>query len=67
MSRLGLKITRNGGFGNVLDQPRYNRLFGGGRVPGNASGIVIDGVIYPLECEPPIAQTHGWGIVPGQS
>jgi hypothetical protein len=25
------------------------------------AGIVIDGVVYPLAGEPPIAVTHGWG------
>jgi hypothetical protein len=24
-------------------------------------GVVIDGVVYPLAGEPPIAVTHGWG------
>jgi len=65
MSRLTLKITRNG-FGNMLDQPCYGRLLGG-RVLGTSAGILIDGVITPLGGEPPIAQTHGWGQVPGQS
>jgi len=28
-------------------------------------GVVIDGVVYPLAGEPPLAVTHGWGRVPG--
>jgi hypothetical protein len=34
----------------------------------NGSGVVYppDGeIIETLEGEPPVAQTHGWGIVPG--
>jgi hypothetical protein len=37
----------------------------GGHVPGNGAGILIDGVVTPLSGEPPIAQTKGWGRVPG--
>ena len=25
------------------------------------SGIVVDGAVYPLEGQPPVATTHGWG------
>jgi hypothetical protein len=35
------------------------------RVPGTQAGIWIDGVIYPLQGEPPVAKTKGWGRVPG--
>jgi hypothetical protein len=28
-------------------------------------GIEIDGAIYPLQGEPPLAATKGWGRVPG--
>jgi hypothetical protein len=28
-------------------------------------GIVIDDLVTPLQGEPPIAVTHGWGRVPG--
>jgi hypothetical protein len=35
-----------------------------GGIP-TSNGIVIDGVPYPLEGQPPVAQTRGWGIVPG--
>jgi hypothetical protein len=24
-------------------------------------GVVIDGVVYPLEGQPPVAVSHGWG------
>jgi hypothetical protein len=26
-----------------------------------SGGVVIDGVVYPLQGEPPIAVSHGWG------
>ena len=29
--------------------------------PRTKAGIVIDGVVTPLQGEPPIAVTHGWG------
>jgi hypothetical protein len=25
------------------------------------SGIVVDGAVYPLEGQPPVARSHGWG------
>jgi hypothetical protein len=35
----------------------------GGTRPGVTSqgGVVIDGVVYPLEGEPPVAVSKGWG------
>jgi len=27
--------------------------------------VVIDGVVYPLANEPPVASTRGWGTVQG--
>jgi hypothetical protein len=41
---------------------KYGHLLGG-HVAGNGAGIVVDGEITPLAGEPPVAQTHGWGIV----
>lgn len=32
---------------------------------GTQTGIIIDGVVYRLAGEPPIAVSHGWGRVPG--
>ena len=59
--RLTKKI--NGAFGNGKeDFSRINGVIGGRGGP--KAGIVIDGVIYPLEGEPPVATTHGWGQVP---
>ena len=29
--------------------------------PSVPSGVVIDGAVYPLEGQPPIAVSHGWG------
>lgn len=28
------------------------------------NGVVIDGVVYPLEGQPPVARSKGWGILP---
>jgi len=28
-------------------------------------GVLIDGVVYPLQGQPPVATTKGWGVVPG--
>jgi hypothetical protein len=33
--------------------------------PYTRAGVIIDGVVYPLQGEPPIAVSHGWGRVPG--
>jgi hypothetical protein len=52
---------------------------GGGRAPSGpepmtfvdgdrvtlSQGILIDGVVYPLQGQPPMAETKGWGLVPG--
>ena len=67
MSRLG-KINKNG-FGNVLNDRQYLRLFGGRDHVGFKAGIVIPTTswITPLSGEPPIAKTNGWGEVPGLS
>jgi hypothetical protein len=60
--RLTSKIS--GGVGNALDDfPRINGVSGGRG--GVGAGVIIDGVIYPLQGEPPIAKTHGWGKIPG--
>jgi hypothetical protein len=29
--------------------------------PSSVAGVVIDGAVYPLAGEPPVAVTHGWG------
>jgi hypothetical protein len=29
--------------------------------PKSAAGVVVDGAVYPLAGEPPIAQSRGWG------
>jgi hypothetical protein len=63
MSRLQNKITN--GVGNAKrDYPRISGVRGD-RVAGDSAGVLIDGVIYPLQGVPPIAQTKGWGHVPG--
>jgi hypothetical protein len=63
VSRLKSQITN--GVGNAKeDFPRISGV-GGSHVAGNSTGILIDGVIYPLQGEPPIAKTKGWGHVPG--
>jgi hypothetical protein len=63
MGRLTSKIAN--GVGNVKrDYPPISGV-GSDRVAGNGAGILIDGVIYPLQGEPPIAKTDGWGRVPG--
>ena len=65
MSRLTGKITN--GVGNAKeDFPEISGVRRK-RVAGNAAGVLIDAVIYPLQGEPPIAKTNGWGKVPGQS
>ena len=59
-----LKSKISGGVGNAAnDFPGINGIVGGRG--GVGAGVIIDGVIYPLQGEPPIAKTHGWGIVPG--
>ena len=35
-------------------------LNGADRSQGNAAGVYIDGVIYPLQGEPPIAHSGNW-------
>jgi hypothetical protein len=65
VSRLKLTLNRNG-FGNALNEPQLRRLFGDHRSGPNA-GVVIDGTIYPVQGQPPRAETHGWGQVPGKS
>ena len=63
MSRLKSKITN--GVGDAKEEfPRISGV-GGGHVAGDSAGILIDGGVYPLQGEPPIAKTHGWGRVPG--
>ena len=59
-----LKRKINGGVSNAKeDFPRINGIVGGRGGP--AAGVIIDGDIYPLQGEPPVATTKGWGIVPG--
>jgi hypothetical protein len=67
VSRLIGKINKNG-FGSVLTDRQYARLYGTPHVGFNA-GIVIPTTtwITPLAGEPAIAKTNGWGQVPGQS
>jgi len=31
---------------------------------GRAAGIEIDGVVYPLDGQPPVATSSGWGAIP---
>lgn len=38
----------------------------GGGTGGRPYGIEVDGAIYPLQGEPPLATTKGWGRVPGK-
>ena len=38
--------------GTFLDPERNGRT---------GSGIVVDGAVYQLEGQPPVAQSHGWG------
>ncbi|WP_435586143.1 hypothetical protein [Micromonospora aurantiaca (nom. illeg.)] len=33
--------------------------------PPQARGITIDGVTYPLDGQPPVARSKGWGDLPG--
>jgi hypothetical protein len=68
VSRLIGKINKNG-FGSVLSDRQYARLLGGTPHVGFNAGIVIPTTnwITPLEGEPPIAKTNGWGQVPGRS
>jgi hypothetical protein len=47
VSRLKLKLSRNG-FGNALSEPQLRRLYGG-RWSGPNAGVVIDGVIWPVQ------------------
>lgn len=37
------------------------RTYRGGPSPKSAAGVVIDGDVYPLAGEPPVAVSHGWG------
>jgi hypothetical protein len=34
---------------------------GGAGNPGIPSGVLIDGAIYALQGQPPVAVSHGWG------
>jgi hypothetical protein len=65
MSRLIKNLNRNG-FGNVLNDRQYARLYDTPHL-GFHAGIVIPSTnwITPLAGEPPIAKTNGWGIIPG--
>jgi hypothetical protein len=36
------------------------------RPVGHPYGVDVDGAVYPLQGEPPLATTKGWGRVPGQ-
>jgi hypothetical protein len=29
--------------------------------PGTATGVLLDGGVYPLDGQPPTARTNGWG------
>jgi len=64
MGRLKSKISN--GVGNGKED--FPPISGAGRrrLAGNSAGILIDGTIYPLQGEPPIAKTNGWGRVPGR-
>ena len=64
MSRLKSRIAD--GVGNAKETFHILGV-SSGRVAGNEAGILIDGTIYPLQGEPPIAKTDGWGRVPGIS
>jgi hypothetical protein len=65
VSRLKSRIAD--GVGNAKrDFPHLSGV-SSGRVAGNEAGILIDGTIYPLQGEPPIAKTDDWGRVPGIS
>jgi hypothetical protein len=61
MSRLVKKVTGKAGQGvkGGDSPPRPESAI----VPRSLArgGVVIDGVVYPLAGEPPIAVTHGWG------
>lgn len=35
------------------------------RPAGHPYGLEVDGAVYPLQGEPPLATTKGWGRVPG--
>lgn len=35
-------------------------------VTRTAAGLVVDGALTPLEGEPPIARSNGWGQRPGR-
>jgi hypothetical protein len=59
-----LKKTIKNGVGNAKrDFPRINGV--AGDRAGNNAGVIIDGQVWPLQGEPPIAKTKGWGVVPG--
>ncbi len=45
--------------------PKRGAMIGPEQGVPTSSGIVIDSVAYPLEGQPPVARTRGWGIVPG--
>jgi hypothetical protein len=63
MSRLTSKIGN--GVGNAKEDFPPITGVRRERVAGSQAGILIDGVIYPLQGEPPVAKTKGWGHVPG--
>jgi hypothetical protein len=55
MSRLTSKVTAAGKKGGT---GAYMGPEGGLPTP---TGIVVDGVVYPLAGQPPVAVSHGWG------
>jgi hypothetical protein len=65
MAKKRLTANLNGHVGDATkDFPHRTGVLGNGPV-GPKAGMVIDGVIYPLQGEPPTATTKGWGKVPG--
>ena len=54
MSRLTKQITSVGGQAATALGPE-------GPGPATATGVVVDGVLYPLAGQPPVAVSRGWG------
>lgn len=61
----GLKVGWAPGEDQPLPPPVRGRMRGTFLWPEGVqylpSGIEIDGAVYPLAGQPPVAQTHGWG------
>jgi hypothetical protein len=64
--KLKPKIEGKAGQGAKGGKASAGRSYSMGGRRGTTGGVVIDGAVYPLEGEPPVVKTNGWGRVPGR-